>query len=92
MTQWSRVRAKYPSHSLAERLVGRSVWGQEQWRGRQEFPNRPGQGPSFPQQAGPRLGSGHLLGHPCLQCPLSSSFLSLLPLLLAVTTASLSLV
>ncbi|KAK4815096.1 hypothetical protein QYF61_015579 [Mycteria americana] len=38
--------------------------------GGRSSPTAPGQGPSFPQQAGPRLGTGHLLGRPCLQCPL----------------------
>ena len=38
--------------------------------GGRSSPTAPGQGPSFPQQAGPRPGSGHLLGHPGLQCPL----------------------
>lgn len=38
--------------------------------GGRSSPTTPGQGPSCPQPAGPRLGSGHLLGPPCLQCPL----------------------
>uniref|UniRef100_A0A663ESJ5 PHD-type domain-containing protein n=1 Tax=Aquila chrysaetos chrysaetos TaxID=223781 RepID=A0A663ESJ5_AQUCH len=38
--------------------------------GGRSSPSTPGQGPSCPQPAGPRLGGGHLLGPPCLQCPL----------------------
>ena len=38
--------------------------------GGRSSPTAPGQGPSFPQQAGPRPGTGRLLGHPCLPCPL----------------------